>query len=170
MTKDQQVSFESIAIQIAHEKDESSVGPQFVHVPHLRAIDENFLFACNATVGLEGPSVPQVAHPVDSPRVQDVSMGPASWHRGQAGAQHADQNRTHRLWECGRSCHYKEKDKLPTTMQALIFLLLGTNDVGRGRNLLVGRSVEFFELQKTCIPLGRQIHTIMSSHRVFKRL
>ena len=34
----QQVSFES------HERGEYGVGPLFVHVPHLRAIDEKFLF------------------------------------------------------------------------------------------------------------------------------
>ena len=74
MTKGQQVSFESIVTQIACEMDEYSVEPQVVHVPHVRAIDENSLFANNATVGLEAPSVPQVAHPVGSPRVQDISM------------------------------------------------------------------------------------------------
>ena len=101
--KGQQVSFEATAIQIAHERDECSVGPQIEHVPHLRAIDERFLFTCSATADLEAPSVPQVAHPVESLRVQDVSMDPASFHRGQSGAQHADQNRTHRLWECGQA-------------------------------------------------------------------
>ena len=53
------------------------------------------LFAYNATVGLEAPSVPQVVHPVGSPRVQDISMDPASFHHGHSGAQHADQNRTY---------------------------------------------------------------------------
>ena len=43
MTKGQQVSFEFSATQIAHEMDEYRVGPQFVHVPHLRAIDEVFV-------------------------------------------------------------------------------------------------------------------------------
>ena len=74
------MSFESAEIKIAHERDEYSVGPQFVHVPHLRAMDEMFLFACNATVDPEAPFVPQVAHAVESLRVRDVSMEPDSLH------------------------------------------------------------------------------------------
>ena len=49
--------------------DECSDEPQFVHVPHLRAIDEKSLFACDATVDLEAQSVPQVVRPEDSLRV-----------------------------------------------------------------------------------------------------
>ena len=43
--------------------DECSDEPQFVHGPHLRAIDEKSLFACDATVDLEAQSVPQVVRP-----------------------------------------------------------------------------------------------------------
>ena len=67
--KGQQVSFESSAHQITHEMDENSVGPQSLHVPHLRATDDKFPSACDATVDLEAPSVPQVAHSVESLRV-----------------------------------------------------------------------------------------------------
>ena len=66
--------------------------------PHLRAIDEKFPFA--GTVGPEAPSVPQVAHPVESLRVQNVSEDLTNLHHIQPGAQHADRNRTHLLWEC----------------------------------------------------------------------
>ena len=79
MTRDQQVSFESSANQIAHETDECSDEPQFVHVPHLRAIDEKSPFACDATVDLVAQSsCPQVVRPEESLRVQDVSEDPAS--------------------------------------------------------------------------------------------
>ena len=59
MTKGQQVSFKSSANQIAHERDVYNVKPQFVHSPHLRAIEEKSLSACNATVDLAAPSVRQ---------------------------------------------------------------------------------------------------------------
>ena len=88
--------FESSADQIAHEMDECSDEPQFVHVPHLRAIDEKSLSACDATADLEAQSAPQVVRPEESLRVRDASTDPASSHRGQPGAQHADQSRTHR--------------------------------------------------------------------------
>ena len=54
------MSFVSSANQIAHEMDECSDEPQFVQVPLLRAIDEESLVACDATVDLEAQSVPQV--------------------------------------------------------------------------------------------------------------
>ena len=92
-------SFESSANQIAHETEERNDEAQSVHVPHLRAIDEKFPFACDATVD----SVPQAVHSEESLRVQDVSKDPANLHRGQSGAQHADQNRTHLLWECDQA-------------------------------------------------------------------
>ena len=63
MTRDRQVQFESSPNQIAHEMDECSDGPQFVHVTDLRAIEEKSLFACDATVDLEAQSVPQVVRP-----------------------------------------------------------------------------------------------------------
>ena len=59
--------------------------PQFVHVPHLRAIDEKSLFACDATVDPEAQSVPQVAHLAESLRVQDVSEDLANLYHSQSG-------------------------------------------------------------------------------------
>ena len=58
-TRGQKVPFESSANQVAHEMDECNGEPQSVHVPHLRAIDEKSLFACDATVDPEAQSVPQ---------------------------------------------------------------------------------------------------------------
>ena len=78
--------------------DECSDEPQFVHVPHLRAVDEKSLFACDATVDLEAQSVPQVVRAEESLRVPDVSKDPANLYHGQFGAQHACQNQTHLLW------------------------------------------------------------------------
>ena len=66
------MSFKSIVTQIAHERMDTVLSH------NSRAIDEKSFFAYNATVDLEAPSVPQVAHPVGSLRVQDVSMDPAS--------------------------------------------------------------------------------------------
>ena len=80
--------------------DECSDEPQFVRVPHLRAIDEKSLFACDATVDLEAQSVPQVVHPEEPLRVRDVSEDPANLHHGQFGAQRVYQNQTHLLWSC----------------------------------------------------------------------
>ena len=95
--------FESSANQIAHEMDECSDEPQFVHVPHLRAIDEKSLFACGATVDLEAQSVPQVVRPEESLRVRVVSEDPANLHQGQFGAQQVCQNQTNLLWSCDRT-------------------------------------------------------------------
>ena len=83
--------------------DECSDEPQFVHVPHLRAVDEKFLFACDATVNLEAQSVPQVVRPEESLRVRDVSEDPANLHHGQFEAHHVCQNQTHLLWNCDRA-------------------------------------------------------------------
>ena len=49
-----------------------------MHVPHLRAIDEKSLFACDATVDPEAQSVTQVVHPEESLEVRDVSEDLAS--------------------------------------------------------------------------------------------
>ena len=103
MTKGQQVSFESAEIQIAHERDEYSVGPQFVHVPHLRAIDEKFLFACNATVDPEAPLVPQVAHAVESLRVQGKDKLPTST---QAFIFCSSE---HLMWDVGETCWWADQ-------------------------------------------------------------
>ena len=83
--------------------NECSDEPQSAHVPHLRATDEEFPFACDATADPEAQSVPQVAHSAESQRVHDVSEGLAKLHRDQSGAQHADRNRTHLPWECGQA-------------------------------------------------------------------
>ena len=91
--------FESSANQIAHEMDECNGEPQSVHVPHLRAIGEKSLFACDATVDPEAQSVIQAVHSEESLRVPNVSEDPANLHHGQSGAQHAYQNRTHLLWK-----------------------------------------------------------------------
>ena len=94
------MSFESSANRIAHVMIECSDEPQSVHVPHLRAIDEKSFFACDAIVGLEALSVPQVVHLEELLRVRDVSEDLASLDHGQSRAQHACQNRTHLLWNC----------------------------------------------------------------------
>ena len=92
-------------------------------------------FAYSATVDLEAPSVPQVAHPVESLRVQDVSMDPASSHRGQSGAHHAGPNRTHRPWECGQASACPQilplqRERQTSNVDASFDLvLLGTYDV-----------------------------------------
>ena len=113
--------FESSANQIAHEMDECNDEPQFVHVPHLRAIDEKSLFACDATVDLEARPV---VRPEESLRVRDVSEDPANLHHGQC-------------------CCCRERERQISNDDASLDLLLfGTSDVGRGRNRLVGGSGE----------------------------
>ena len=67
--------FESFANQIAHEMDEDNGEPQSVHVPHLRAIDEKFPSASDATVDPEAQWVLQAVHSGESLRVQDVFEG-----------------------------------------------------------------------------------------------
>ena len=103
VTRGQQVPFESSANHNAHEVDECSDEPQSVHVPHLRAIDKKAPFACDATVDPKAQSVPQAVHSEESLRVQNVSKDLANMHRGQFGSQHADQSRTHLLWECDQA-------------------------------------------------------------------
>ena len=83
---------------------EYNVEPQFVHVPHLRAIGEKSLITYNATVDLEAPSVAQVVGPdgvTESPRRANGSCQLSS--RDSLEHNTADQNRTHRPWECGQA-------------------------------------------------------------------
>ena len=73
-----------------------------MHVPHLRAIDEKSLFACDATVDLEAVGA-SGCRPEESLRVQDVSEDPANLYHGQFGAQRVCQNQTHLLWNCDQA-------------------------------------------------------------------
>ena len=124
--------------------DACSDEPQFVHVPHLRAIDGKSLFACGATVDLEAQSVPQVVRPEESLRVRDVSEDPANLHHGQFGA-HTLVRIKHIC--CGIAIGLElstnvvaaERERQISNVYASLDLpLFGTSDVGRGRNRLVG--------------------------------
>ena len=110
--------------------DECSDEQQFVHVPHLRAVDEKSLFACDAIVDLEAQSVPQVVRPEESLRVQNVSEDPANLYHGQFGAQHVCQNQTHLLG--GSDWLIRECDKFIVDA-SLDLLPFGASDVGRRR-------------------------------------
>ena len=113
--------------------DECHDEPQSVHVPHLRAIDEKFPFACDATVDPEAQSVPQAVHCEESLRVQDVSKDPANLHRGQS-----ESNTSAVGVRSGLSCPQillLQRERQIFNVDASVELLLfGTDDVGRGRN------------------------------------
>ena len=155
--------------------DECNDEPQSMHVPPLLAIDGKFPFACDATVDPEA-QLPQAVHSEESLRVQVVSKDTAKLHRGQSEAQHADQNRTHLLWECdqasavNKSCCCREKNTFPTSMQVLICCSSEQKMWDVDAICWWVDQLNFLEFQKTYVLLGRKSHTIMSSHRIFMRL
>ena len=135
---------ESSANQIAHEMDECSDEPQSVHVPHLRAIDEKSVLACDATVDPEAQSVPQAVHSEESLRVQDRVKGScqlasrAVWSTTRLSESNISAVGLRSSLSCPHMLLLQRERQISNVDASLDLLLLGTSDVGRGRNLLVG--------------------------------